>query len=909
MKRILFLISAILLGMTATAQNDAATVSLSIRRTAPQTEKTLPRRPAKHQPIFLGQPSSFKGERGSLHIKQRAETRDENGIITAPADGTEKLYARAGKCYYASGADVVTSTQQGALKLVECADGTVYMQQPVSSYSAVYAATSWIKGRRDGQYLVFPHSQVISVSNFYYDNIILCMGKYDEDWGTFTPDLTKDIVFKESADGTTLSLMNSNNVSPLCVFYDDEEQNWLGYGDWATVLTLDASAGSVTPPDDAEISHFVLSAEDFSEGPVSYNAVMATAGSDVYMKDFCFWADDIWIKGQKQADGSIQFPKEQYIRDYTDEELYFYGLKNNHGGYTPSFFTLAYDELTGGYTTDDDILINYGKITTSMRRAEQLSKIVLRPDGSEGSVPVIIHEQPEGILRTYTRSGGAFGYEMGQVVETVQDGTTIDIVTDPSGKFVYMRNPISQATPSKDAWVKGIIMADGKIRVPLMQWVDWSDDFGYGHRTAALIIIEEERGGVVGVTYKTILNLSDLTFSVDESTGTISLDPIEGVAPDGEYPTVIYGLVFSDNLDWSGYGDYHSVYTLFHDDVLTIPASAKQEDWGLMYHNDMYSQYLDVKVARMGETVYLAGLNLDNPQAAIAGTVAGGHFVFPTGQYLGQTATGDLAYFSAATFEQVEEYREEWGMSVLVFKHTAASTLILRADPKDPELLRADEGTALLVTPGQPTAYALQQPLLALYDPSLNIALERDATPALPSIVYYEDGYDMYGLQGIFFDIPARDADGHFLLPAQLSYRFWVKEDDESVHPYTFSPDNYVNLAANLTEVPYLLELLDNDGYEDIALHGECIYLYEAPYADFGIQSIYSGKGVRRATPVVWYSGEVGYPEGIERQQTPFAYGTKGDNRQQTAYDLTGRKVIKSGLHGLFLQKGRKLIR
>ena len=909
MKRILSFLACGLLSIALYAQTDFNPASLNIRRTAPQpASEVLPQRPVKHQPIFLGQKAP---EMPALrrNVKQKAETRDELGIITAPADGVEKLYARSGKCYYANGNDVVETTQQGALRIVECEDGTLYMQQPVSTYSAVYAATSWIKGFRDEENLVFPINQVISYSQVYDCNIYVAMGKYDSTWGTFVPDTSNPyIVFVERNGGEYLEMINTSNLRPLCVFYDDEDQNWLGYGDFSTILTPDANAGSVTPPDDAELSYFVLSGEDFSEGIVNYNMVMATSGNDVYMKNFCFWADEVWIKGQKQADGSIVFPKEQYLLDYTGYQLYFYGLRENNGGYTPGSFTLTYDELTGGYQTTDHILVNYGKIVTSMKRAEQISKISIRPDEGEGSTPVIIYDQPEGILRTYTRSGGAFGYAMGQVEEMAQDGTTIDIVTDPSGKFVYMRNPISQATPLKDSWVKGILTTDGKIRVPLMQWVDWSNDFGYGHRTALLILTEEERDGIVGVTYKPIINLADAYFTIDETTGTISLDKLEGVAPDGEYPTVIYGLVFSDDLDWSGYGDYNTVYTLFHDDVLTIPASAKQEDWGLMYHNDMYTQYLNVKVARTGDTVYLAGLNLDNPQAAIAGTIAGGHFVFPTGQYLGQTATGDLAYFSAASFEQVEEYREEWGMSVLVFKHKGQSTLVLRADPSDPDLLTADEGTAFLVTPGQPTDYALQQPLLALYDPSLNVAVERNVMPALPSIVYYEDGYDAYGMQGIYFDIPARDEKGHFLLPSKLSYRFWVKEENGDAHPYTFSPDNYVNLASNLVEVPYLLELLDNDGYEDIALHGECIYTYDPPYADFGIQSINSAAGVRNATPVVWYSGEVGYPAGIETQSITH------DSLPATLYDLTGRRVTTSPFKGergglLFLQKGRKLIR
>ena len=57
---------------------------------------------------------------------------------------------------------------------------------------------------------------------------------------------------------------------------------------------------------------------------------------------------------------------------------------------------------------------------------------------------------------------------------------------------------------------------------------------------------------------------------------------------------------------------------------------------------------------------------------------------------------------------------------------------------------------------------------------------------------------------------------------------------------------------------------------------------------------------------MVWYSGEVGYPAGIETQLSTI------NSQLSTTYDLTGRVLSPRALsmpHGIFLQKGRKLIR
>lgn len=507
--------------------------------------------------VPTGEEEQVEDEPIDISQPEEGEVINEWGIIVQPGVGEEQTYQRHGKGFRADGMNVVEVDQDGVLHLVLCPSGTVYMQQPVSSYTSAYAATSWIKGKRIGTRLCFPASQPVNYSQYYDATLSVCLTRsYDSVNQTFWPDRSANIEFEVSQDGQTLTLLGTEYSSPLAIFYDDDD-NWNGFGDYATVLNFEGEGRgeeTVAPDPELPVEYYLLYANDVEEGPKVYNAKLVRDGTTVYLGSFCFYADDLWIKGY--ADGAdLVFPREQYLQSMYGYDLFCYGAAESHGGFTPCDFRLSWDEAVGGYLTDQHLFVTWGKITSSINRAEELRDIRMMPDENDGA-PYILRGVPEGTLRIYNRTGGTFGYEEGQIYmyrqEDVRDAQ-MELMYDRDGRTVYMHNPISSGVPVGGAWVQGYRDSDERLHFPLLQWIDYSEDFGYGFRTALLVRTQ-------GTEYVMVVNIHEVTFSLDPLTGIISLDRLEGVDYDSEIPNILYGLVYSDDYNWGGYGDFDTVY-------------------------------------------------------------------------------------------------------------------------------------------------------------------------------------------------------------------------------------------------------------------------------------------------------------------------------------------------------------
>lgn len=507
--------------------------------------------------VPTGEVEEVEDELIDISQPEEGEEMNEWGIITQPGLGEEQTYQRGGMAFRADGMNVQEVEQEGLLHLVMCESGTVYMQQPVSTYSSAYAATAWIKGKRIGSRLCFPANQPVNYSSYYDATLSVCLTRtYDQANQTFWPDRNANIEFEVSQDGQTLTLLDTEYSSPLAVFYDDDD-NWTGYGDYGTVLTYTGEGHNeekVQPDPELPVEYYLLSAYDVEEGPKVYNAKLVRDGSTVYLGSFCFYAEDLWIKGYAEGEDLV-FPSEQYLQSMFGYDLFLYGAYENHGGFTLCDLRLSWDEALGGYTTTDHLFVTWGKISTSINRAEELQDIRLLPDENEGA-PYILRGVPEGTLRIYSRSGGTFGYENGQIYmyrqEDVRDDK-MELMYDHDGRTVYMHNPISSGVPVGGAWVQGYRDADERLHFPLLQWVDYSDEFGYGFRTALLV-------HTTGMEYVMVVNVHEVTFTVDQQTGVITMDRLEGIDYDTEIPNILYGLVYSDNFGWGGYGDFDTVY-------------------------------------------------------------------------------------------------------------------------------------------------------------------------------------------------------------------------------------------------------------------------------------------------------------------------------------------------------------
>lgn len=211
-----------------------ATLVLAISLSAKQMARKLPQGKLHTTMLRPTHPQA------SSLLKQKAATatgemKDEHGVIVSPAEGKHQLYSRSGIAMYVSDGDIVASDQMGALEMVECTDGTIYIKDIISSYQA----ETWVKGTKQGDVITVPSGQPI-----YYDyeyETTLSVG-----WGTITAEgvLTKSgdqsAPFTFTVEDDVISLQGTSlweegsEASFMSINWDDDNTA-TGYGDIQSV--------------------------------------------------------------------------------------------------------------------------------------------------------------------------------------------------------------------------------------------------------------------------------------------------------------------------------------------------------------------------------------------------------------------------------------------------------------------------------------------------------------------------------------------------------------------------------------------------------------------------------------------------------------------------------------------------
>ena len=158
------------------------------------------------------------------------------------------------------------------------------------------------------------------------------------------------------------------------------------------------------------------------------------------------------------------------------------------------------------------------------------------------------------------------------------------------------------------------------------------------------------------------------------------------------------------------------------------------------------------------------------------------------------------------------------------------------------------------------------------------------ATPANPEIVGVGnyDASKEYGY--IAFTVPTKDVDGNDIKESELYYTLYSDINGE-ISPITFSPDLYVKLEEDLTEIPYTF----TDSY-DFADYGtyKVVYLnynFNTMYDRIGVKSIYKGGGEVNESETVWADVEKDEPD--EPVVTPSVEWIAAEQGYENAEDVT----------------------
>lgn len=490
----------------------------------------------------------------------------------------------------------------------------------------------------------------------------------------------------------------------------------------------------------------------------------------------------------------------------------------------------------------------------------KVSKAPARAESSETQTPVIntdvIREQPEGEVATYTRAGGAFYNYYGTIYRVDQSGITINVVTAPDGRTVYLEDLVSWAPAG--TWVKGTIEGD-KIHVPLYQCIDYSASHGYGYALAKCDYAEKEDDMGAYVTFENDFSQSEVTFTIGAD-GTLSLDGTE-VDPTTDEPVAILALIYTDDLTWAGFGDFASVYTPIGAGAMTMPEGIETEDWAYTYNTSSSARNgMIVKVGVDGDKIYVEGLSETDPESVVEGTITDGKVTFASDQYLGNS-TGYTFYFCAAKVTKNIIHDDSYG-DYEERNYIYQPELVMDYDA-DKKLLTSATDDALIINVGKGADginnYSVGE------NPQIGYFNEVAATPADPEVLEVYDAFTTYGYCGIRLSVKTEDTEGNFIAPDKLYYILWTKKGATEA-PYEFLAADYYDFAGmgitSLTEVPYGLEAVDESGYEDISKGGSVVYIYRSGSDNYGVQSVYYGGGERRTSAVVWYS-DGSEPDGI----------------------------------------------
>ena len=461
----------------------------------------------------------------------------------------------------------------------------------------------------------------------------------------------------------------------------------------------------------------------------------------------------------------------------------------------------------------------------------------------ESDYPVI-YDQPEGELRVYQRSGSAYYYdEEENVFYYVGQEGTVNIVFN--GNKVYIQNIVSVlGTNHIDTWVEGTLSSDGtRITVEMGQYVGYSPKYDAAV-ALSFIKFDPEEGFVVDE------DVVSITFLVKDNTISLQGTGLQSYS---------LGLVWTDDGSFYDYGDYETVFSLDNRDRTLVELPENVETTTYMFkgtdtYNDAEEMFY-VEVGFDGTTVYFQGLSMYLPEAWVKGEMDEEGTITIPETYLGIWSSmfmGDLElFFSEATFvydAENDEFTSE--------EYTTSST--------DYEM---DE----------------------FADVTLSRIIEQAGTPADPVI----DDFDAESeYPSIKFTIPLEDTDGNPMLGSKLSYVLWIEKDGEQSQ-LVLTTDLYVELEADMTEIPYLFS-------DDYDIYPYRVYLNQdleemKTWSKIGVQSIYRGGEEENRSAIIWFDLDAYW-------SSTDITDVMADAVKVVYYDMTGRETGASA-QGLLIRR------
>ena len=498
---------------------------------------------------------------------------------------------------------------------------------------------------------------------------------------------------------------------------------------------------------------------------------------------------------------------------------------------------------------------------------------------ADEAVPEIITEQPEGAVSHFIREGEGYLSLWGYIFNSPQQGTALDMVTSPDGKTVYLKDFVSAAATG--TWLKGNVTEDG-FSIPCGQYALYIEEGGYGYVLQAMKYTEFEEEGEMYITYEVDPSVTEIKF-IKNADGSYKIEDkfCSSADADAEY---IAAYAYSDDMSWSGFGDYDTSYIPFNESAMLFPDGAQVEDWVLKTSDpeifeagEAQADMRIVQVSVSGDKCYVGGLNEEDPQSVVVGTISDGKVSFASDQYLG-IASGVYLYLAGGTYES-EILSDEGGEYVNV-TYIPGESLDFLYDAEAKTLKPVSDDEAMIINFGKVGDYGLYY-YSAAATPELYYFNDVAATPDKPVISSFGDAFNDYGYIEFVATIPTHDVDGNFIDPEKMSYIVWMDIDGEQ-EKYTFYSDDYPDIeslgVSELVEVPYSFSSVDYEGFGAIYEGGSTMILFCTAPDKIGLQSVYMGGNERRESEIEWYDCMSAVKDlAVDKAAVPVAfYGVDG---------------------------------
>ena len=289
----------------------------------------------------------------------------------------------------------------------------------------------------------------------------------------------------------------------------------------------------------------------------------------------------------------------------------------------------------------------------------------------------------------------------------------------------------------------------------------------------------------------------------------------------------------------------------------------------------------NVMIGIDGKDVYFKGLSTYLPDAWSKGTLSedGKTVTIPADQYIGTTEVIDWSIFD---YVEVGLY-----ICAMNIQTQESEDIVLNYNAETNTFSTAQD---ILVFDEEGYGYDWYA------DVSMEMIEEFAATPATPSIVYFDNDEEAPNIE---FDIPTTDTQNREMLTSKLFYVIYIEKGGQQ-QKLTLDASLYDNITKDMTEVPYTF----NDDWDFVA--GYMLYLNQgadeiASWTKIGIQTVYYGGGERHESEIGWMEIESGeYEDAINDVKAV-------RNAASECYDLQGRRISQP-TRGLYIVNGRKVV-